>query len=198
MYILIYLLSKFAFAELLCTRASLDSEFAIGDRVPICLFFSAVPNANTAERVFFEPKVDEYSGIQASGVYEKFQNRTIYLRIQAGEGEISDPVPYIDPNKELVGVVYSAVVILDHGEIDKIEWDNDCGPCSDCLELNDEEVCGEDLCDPGSYEDCDPKIYVSWMGTDSNGLALVSAGYRISQFRKFSLFEVYKEAKSNF
>lgn len=249
MYILLYLFLHSVASKLNCTRLNSDSEFQVGDRLPVCLYFSNNPDETMPHRMFFEPKVDEYSGIEASGVYEKYlkqnerflkqnerflnqndtsldlndtsldlndtslnqndtsldenetslnQNEIIYLRIGAADGEITDPVPYLNSTDELVGVVYSAVVTLKDGEVDKVEWDNDCGACDDCLEYEDEEVCAEDLCDTNSFKDCDPKVYISWMGTDKNGIQLVSAGYRISQFRKFSLYEVYNESKTSF
>ena len=34
---------------------------------------------------------------------------------------------------------------------------------------------------------CDPKIYVSFIGTDSSGNYLESAGMRISRFQQYSI-----------
>lgn len=42
--------------------------------------------------------------------------------------------------------------------------------------------------------DCDAKVYVSWIGTDSNGDFMTSAGLRISQFRSFSIKTAYETA----
>jgi hypothetical protein len=86
---------------------------------------------------------------------------------------------YIDD--ELVGIVYNAVVKLDGGDVDEIKWDNYCDMCDeDCLELDDEEVCAESLCDVDKEEDCDPRIYITFMGTDSDDKKLVSASLRLS------------------
>ena len=59
-----------------------------------------------------------------------------------------------------MATVYSLVIKVDEGEIDEIEWDNDCDLCDDeCLEMADQEVCAEEFCsDP---TECDPRFYVS-------------------------------------
>jgi hypothetical protein len=98
-----------------------------------------------------------------------------------------------------VATVFSAVVKMDDGEVDEVEWDNFCDMCDDdCLELEDEEVCAEDLCDPDKSEDCDPRFYISWMGKDSDGRRLTSASFRLSQFRKYSMVETFGNAKQDF
>lgn len=39
-----------------------------------------------------------------------------------------------------------------------------------------------------------PQLYVSWSGTDSDGIFLSSSGKRLSQFRRWSLSSVYNQA----
>lgn len=47
-----------------------------------------------------------------------------------------------------MGTVYSLVIVMDNGEVDELEWDNDCDYCDDeCLKLGDEEACAEEFCD---------------------------------------------------
>jgi len=52
--------------------------------------------------------------------------------------------------------------------------------------------------DLNMLSDCDPKVYVSWIGKDKDGNYLMSASYRISQFRKYSLYASYNSAKKSF
>ena len=97
-------------------------------------------------------------------------------------GSAGTPTPWMYfIHDEKIAHVYSVVVKLDDGEIDEIKWDNYCDMCSDdCIELEDEEVCAEDIDDCDSLEDCDPRFYVSWMGKDSDGILLTSASFRLS------------------
>ena len=115
-------------------------------------------------------------------------------------GVSNEPTPwmyFIHDGK--VAHVYSVVVKLKDGEIDEIVWDNHCDMCSDdCIELEDEEVCAEERDDCDSAEDCDPRFYISWMGKDSDGLALTSASMRLSQFRKYSMNQAFDNAKQDF
>lgn len=116
------------------------------------------------------------------------------------QGVSGDPTPWMHfIHDEKVAHVYSVVVKLDEGEIDEIKWDNFCDMCSDeCLELDDEEVCADDLDDCDDTEDCDPRFYISWMGKDSDGRSLTSASMRMSQFRKYSVNQAYDNAKVDF
>jgi hypothetical protein len=62
------------------------------------------------------------------------------------------------------------------------EDNNFVAPCNTVLEKDAAE--------------CDPKIYVSFIGTDSNDNYMESAGKRISRFRQFSVGQMYGSAKS--
>lgn len=105
--------------------------------------------------------------------------------------------PFIKDN--YVGGAYSVVVTLKGGKVKKIEWDNFCDICDDkCIKFDDEEICATKMCKAGSLGDCDPRIYVTWIGTDGNDENLVSASYRISQFRKYSIFKMYSQARDKF
>lgn len=121
----------------------------------------------------------------------------VYLAIQVSGSNLTTWVPYI--TAQLVAPVFSVVVDVDDGEVHAVEWDNSCSDCSgDCLERSGEEVCAQSLCANLTSPDCDPKVYVSWIGKDKNGLNLESAGHRISAFRKFSLYDAYDNANKDF
>ena len=106
---------------------------------------------------------------------------------------------------------HTLVVKVDNGVISELEWDEDCSLCSHeyCIDGNN---CASELskCSTNgtvadgttstslqrgaSNVDCDFKIYVSWSGTDKDGVYLSSAGRRLSQFRRWSINSLYNQA----
>jgi hypothetical protein len=119
------------------------------------------------------------------------------LRVVSGNNIQSEPYQYL--KDKIVAVVFSVVITMNSGKITLIEWDNDCGLCdSYCLTWNSKAICAESECSQGSEGDCDPRVYISWIGTDKNGNNLLSSGYRMSQFRKYSINKLYSEAKTSF
>lgn len=176
-----------------CTSNGSEGDYSIDDSIPICLHFS------NGQKIVFTPKLDTYSAIQVKGAYDYFKNETdISFVVQSDDSNVTDPTPY--KSEGLVASVFSLVITMKDGNVDELNWDNDCNQCSDdCLSLLDEEVCAENANDNCSTsEDCDPRLYVSWIGTDKDNLPLTSAGMRISQFRKYSVYKSYDEAKQNF
>jgi hypothetical protein len=191
MWVLLLVIS--AAAGLVCSNSSSSTDYGIDDDIPICIHFS------NGQKIVFSPKLDTYSAIQVKGAYALFRNDTnVTFVVQSADSDPSDPTPYL--SEGLVASVYSIVITMKDGQVDELNWDNSCNQCSDdCLSLDNEEVCAETAVDNCSTaEDCDPRIYVTWIGTDKDSLALTSAGMRISQFRKYSLYASYKEAKQNF
>ncbi len=47
-------------------------------------------------------------------------------------------------------------------------------------------------CVSGSGSNCDPKLLVSFIGTDKNNRYMKSAGMRMSQFNKYSINSIYQ------
>ena len=175
-----------------------DSEnYSIGDSVPVCVVFS---NGKT---IAFKPTLDKYSAVEVSESYqESYQEMNsesdIKVQLKAG-GVISSSLPYIRNDKE-VAPIMNVVFRVDEGEVTEVIWDTHCDLCDEkCLEFEGEEVCSFDK--PGSaidYKDYNLKVFMSWIGTDSDGFHLTSAGYRMSQFRKYSLYKNYEEARKSF
>jgi hypothetical protein len=129
----------------------------------------------------------------------KYENCTSYQGISVAYSKkiYSKFAPYT--KEQYVGIVFSIVVSLESGKVKKIQWDNFCDICSDkCVKWKKEEVCAEKFCKGGKEKDCDPRIYVTWIGTDANDENLLSASYRISQFRKYSIYSMYSQTKSKF
>lgn len=170
-----------------------DSEnYSIGDSVPVCIAFS---NGKT---IAFKPTLDKYSAVEVSESYQEM-NLESDIKVQLKAGGVTSPsLPYIRNNE--VAPIMNVVFRLDEGEVTEVIWDTYCDLCDEkCLEFEDEEVCSFNK--PSSttdYKDYNLKVFMSWIGTDSDGFHLTSAGYRMSQFRKYSLYKNYEEARKSF
>ena len=204
---LVQLLPLLFFIEPVYSCDSVDKTYKIGDDVKVCIIlseFNFTANATSVPYYLaFEPKLDEYSAVRLKGSYNAIHDKecandtnTTYTQcemsyaIQARAGKLVDTVmiPYL--KDKLVAIVSSVVVTLEDGKVTDIEWDNDCDLCDEeCLKYEDEEICAEKQCDEGKEGDCDPRVYISWIGTDNEGNNLLSAAYRMSQFRKYSLYK---------
>mmetsp|Transcript_10907 Transcript_10907/g.21213 ORF Transcript_10907/g.21213 Transcript_10907/m.21213 type:complete len:301 (+) Transcript_10907:235-1137(+) len=105
----------------------------------------------------------------------------------------------------------TAIVHLADGEVTRVVWDVGCTLCPEhqqelsCLADNTSIVCSSDgggcsdcylpigeRCGSGQHA-CAPKLYVAWVGTDSNGVPMTSAGQIISQYSQYSLQPVYND-----
>lgn len=204
-----------------------DKDYKTGDKIVLCVYVdemnftdtNATASTSHGHFIAFTSRVDVYSAVKLnysySGIYNDncgnasisndtndvsvFINCSMSYGIFLAFGD-SITTPYAPYLKDiLVAKVFSAVVTLESGKVKKIQWDNYCDICSEeCIDFNGEEVCAEKECSYDKIEDCDPRVYVSWIGTDSDGNNLLSSTYRISQFRKYSIFSMYKQARSNF
>ena len=107
-------------------------------------------------------------------------------------------------SSDIVVPIFSIVVNIDNGKVSDVAWDNGCWDCTsmcylDKINVNSSQsICRINPCNTtqnGSTTACDPKIYVSWIGTDSNGNHMNSAGSQtISIFFKktFCSFPYFK------
>lgn len=78
---------------------------------------------------------------------------------------------YINSNK--VYPISSVVVQMSKGVITSVFWDNVCfgGDCDEYTVTQNINVSNDYIgaCTADNYAPCDPKIYVSFLGTDSEG-----------------------------
>ena len=201
------------------------TSFAKGDEVPVCIHFSPtykkvlfLPRLDVYSGVEAKGAYSYFSALTTHRVLlsdnQTDSNTTtptnntntdtpsalytdISIAVQVAGSMLTTWVPYIIPT--LVAPVFSVVVDVSDGDIDSIEWDNSCSVCdTECITSGKEEICAQESCTNETSSDCDPKIYVSWLGTDKNGLNLESSAYRISAFRKFSLYDSYNSANKDF
>ena len=98
---------------------------------------------------------------------------------------------------------HTIIINLNNGVIDDISFDDDCSLCGNdyCVDGNCAQEVSKctsqslyDATNTASLTDCDFKVYVSWSGTDADGVYLSSSGRRLSQFRRWSLNAVYNQA----
>ena len=119
--------------------------------------------------------------------------------------------PLINMHNQLA-VGLTALIHLDMGKVDRIQWDNGCNLCPTTEAAGLSRLsCMADMsnisCSKGrscydcyaklkhcSASDavCAPKIYVAWLGTDVHGQPLLSAGSVLSRFAADSVIGVAK------
>jgi len=166
------------------------------DNITICVVVGGVA------KVLFYPNVEDFSLMQlitptdAAGAFDLptqwFQleysgvaSPAKHRRYQPGPGE--------DPNlvNEYVVPFWTLIITLDNGYVQSLDWDDGClGGCSPCQDATC--VVNIDQCQ-GSAS-CDPKFFLGWFGTDSDGRYLISAGERYSRFRSYSLSSAFSSA----
>ena len=93
-------------------------------------------------------------------------------------------------NNTSIFSLFSIVVTMDNGNVTDLVWDNGCWEGSEnCYKYvtgvyeDQNNYMNSTNCGLSNSTSCDPKIYVSFIGTDSSGNYLESAGMRISRFR---------------
>lgn len=104
---------------------------------------------------------------------------------------------------------YTVIVRMNMGVIERVQWDSHCSTCSSanadtCLSDRTEARCSTleppldqcyDCYIPRSQclkkDQCVPRVYVAWLGTDARGNPCTSAGKVISRFRGSSLSGLY-------
>ena len=88
---------------------------------------------------------------------------------------------------DIVIPIFSLVITIEDGKIKSTAWDNGCWDCTALCYLdkinanNTQSNCRVSPCNLTgnslSTTACDPKVYVSWIGTDANGNHMSSAGF---------------------
>lgn len=153
-------------------------------------------------------KVDDYTGIKPTGVYDALRpgntgsiNSSITLQFQ--NSTTSSGYLYHEGNQEVSGI-YSFVIRTDKGVVLSIDSDNhnNCqsGCSGTCRTVSSDSNCFRPVnttLTSGRLKlsvENDPKIFVSWMGTDSTGAYMLSQTKRISRFTEYSVGNVYQDA----
>eukprot|EP01017_Pseudomicrothorax_dubius_P021688 TRINITY_DN2333_c0_g1_i1.p1 TRINITY_DN2333_c0_g1~~TRINITY_DN2333_c0_g1_i1.p1 ORF type:complete len:173 (-),score=36.52 TRINITY_DN2333_c0_g1_i1:287-805(-) len=141
------------------------------------------------------------------------RGKNVTIVLQAGPSTTSSNKAFYvlnDRDGSFVIPVFSAYVRVNAGVVTKVEWDNGCFTCdsgncktyipfkyNDNTQLDPESNCFDPEC-LTKTKDCDPKIYISFVGTDRDNNKLESAGLRLSAFRKYSLSDSYGSVMQQF
>lgn len=186
-----------------------SSGYSKGDDAPTALCLLVGNNATGQwDRVLFDVEVDDFTLFEltdaAAGntrwIFDSPPNGGADVRLQVGT-TVSDfrNVQWTVETIDYAAAFLTAVVVMEDGSIEDIEWDDGCDGCSGarCHRSGDENggTCGITRvdCDTGDLS-CNPKVYVAWLGTDSDGFYATSAGKTWSRFRQFSVNEIYSNA----
>ena len=99
---------------------------------------------------------------------------------------------------------------MEKGKIYEIVWDNGCFNCDNNCAKNLEtysvfnsslsqkyENCIDATCSEDSTA-CEPKIYITWFGTDKNKRQLKTAGLAMTKFKSYSIKSLYSSIKGMF
>jgi hypothetical protein len=130
-------------------------------------------------------------------------NNSTYVWLQFGNRDLNmTTVPKRYTYNEFITASFSAVIQLTRGVPTGISWDDGCNECNSSVDSG--AFCLDNscairilecfICDDCSNQTCNIKIYLGWIGTDGVGRPLTSAGSLPSNFAKFSLTPVFRNA----
>eukprot|EP00696_Hemimastix_kukwesjijk_P019561 gnl/Hemi2/8854_TR3061_c0_g1_i1.p1 gnl/Hemi2/8854_TR3061_c0_g1~~gnl/Hemi2/8854_TR3061_c0_g1_i1.p1 ORF type:complete len:216 (+),score=30.41 gnl/Hemi2/8854_TR3061_c0_g1_i1:144-791(+) len=160
----------------------LKDSYTKGDWANVCM---VVTNSTTNGTLWsvFKVKVDDFSVIQIHNskailpfndttqqpsVYLEFQNKTT---VGGKRYRVStNVVPF-----------WTVQVKIVNGVADSVIWDQGCFSCSGTACVDG--ACTVSSCGVGIA--CNAKMYVSWVGTDSNGLPMLSSGFDQSKYTSY-------------
>ena len=108
--------------------------------------------------------------------------------------------------------MFNLVIKVKDGKIADIVWDNACYDCIENCEniksydeiFNNTTMTYQNCYEPdikkcmNNNNECDPKFYITWFGTDKNGNQLKSSNLAMSKFQKYSISSLYNSVKNIF
>ena len=109
--------------------------------------------------------------------------------------------------------MFNLVIKVKKGKIYDIVWDNACYDCIDnCkkdIKSYDIDNKNETMTYQNCYEydmnnckensnQCDPKFYITWFGTDKSGTQLKTSNLAMSKFKQYSISSLYSSVKDIF
>ena len=211
-FIMFQLFSNTEEIDLACNgKQDEDKKLKIGDNTTICIHFKEI-----GIRMAFTIEVDKFSLFNIAGGYylsDQFSNKNnindISLIAQIFENTISYPsiIYHKNENEKNYFPLLNIVIKVEKGNIYDIVWDNNCYSCKDdqCHEYlsvninNDSDSKSFKNCykkdeSCGSEKDtlnCDPKLYVTWFGTDKDNRQMKSSNMAMSKFKHYSIGSLY-------
>jgi len=180
------------------------------------------------QKAMFYPRVDEYAVLEVPGFNATGNGTNMWMAVE-GMGTVgqNEKLGWVDHSKPWYsnptgktngGTVYpflTAIVTINAGVIERVQWNSGCTTCSPssadvCVPDQSGVKCSKleppaDLCydcaiqksECATAEQCVPRIYVAWIGTDAKGNPCTSAGKVISRFRGSSLSGLYESSSQS-
>ena len=108
--------------------------------------------------------------------------------------------------------MFNLVIKMEEGKIYDVVWDNGCFDCDNSCQ-NDivsnsvfnstitqtYNNCYDQNCIMGSEDNnCDPKFYITWFGTDKDKRQLKTAGLAMTKFKHYSIGSLYSSVNGIF
>ena len=109
--------------------------------------------------------------------------------------------------------MFNLVIKMEKGKIYDIVWDNGCFDCDDNCKSDLISVSAFNSSFTQTYENCyeteacvtnngvnncDPKFYITWFGTDKDKRQLKTAGLAMTKFKHYSVRSLYSSIKDLF
>lgn len=157
-------------------------------------------------KLSFELTVDDYSMVSGRSIFNvltdgTFGKKDVDMAVQiSGSAQFSQQIPYFRVTNNKVFSVISILIHVKEGQITKIELEDLQNACPQdklvptILDLslpfstseNSIHLCSQEACSDNAEGQCDPKIFVSWIGTDAQGNAMNSNLDRITNFSTYN------------
>jgi hypothetical protein len=163
-------------------------------------------------KMSFNTVVDEYSMVTGRNIFDVFTDENLVgkkdvdMVVQiSGSSLFSQQIPYYRTADNKVFAIISILIHVNEGEITQIELEdlkdacpkNNIIPTTLPLNLsftseNKINLCSQEACTQDSNDKCDLKVFISWIGTDSQGNSLISHLDRLLNFSKYSLETMFE------
>ena len=152
--------------------------------------------SNMTQRAPFFPQVDEFSVLEIPDSGSLFyRNESITVSVVMGNNAYATPPRAYTDGSSFVGY-YSALIHMRNGRVLRIEWDEGCSGCPDGCVANNCALPYASYGSPCLDPECAIKVYVAWLGTDKDDQVLTSPSLLPSNFRRFALSPVVKDASA--
>ncbi|CAD8179554.1 unnamed protein product [Paramecium octaurelia] len=183
-----------------CQTSDFNSGYKKGDHIVLCLFFQTADNQQY--RQVYQLKVDQYTALLVSGAYQTLSSKQSNLWANSGSISTVYGTPYTQSGGAFP--IQSIVVQMIQGSVIDVFWDNVCFDGSQCKENSITTTTGQSVSENNDFVTscsggaCDPKVYVSFLGTDANGQYFTSNGIRMSKFRQYSAAQIFTNTQNAF
>ena len=210
--ILPILFSFVTLTEFKCELDGTSSNIVIGSKIEkgnnslLCVHFLPYNI-----KMSFNMGVDEYAMVTGKHIFDVISDgslgsKDVDMVLQlSGSNLFSQQIPYYRIAEKIVFSIVSILIHVKEGEITKIELEDlkDACPKDSTIPTvlpleysftaeNKVSLCGQQECTDNTNGLCDLKVFVSWIGTDSQGNSLISNLDRLLNFSKYNLETMYQ------